>query len=64
MTGRYRQGDCSGARKAELIRAAFDLERFDTIYAYGDTAEDREMRALANRRYYRWKEIDKFEEAC
>jgi phosphatidylglycerophosphatase C len=63
MTGRYRHGDCSGARKAELIRAGFDLRRFDTVYAYGDTAEDREMLALANRRYYRWKEVTGFERA-
>jgi HAD superfamily hydrolase (TIGR01490 family) len=61
MTGRYRQGDCSGAKKAERVRAAFDLERFDTIYAYGDTAEDREMLALASRRYYRWKEVNEQE---
>jgi len=58
MTGRYRRGDCSGPTKATLIRATFDLDRFETIYAYGDTTEDREMLALANRKYYRWKEID------
>lgn len=58
MTGGYRRGDCSGPTKAALIRATFDLRRFETIYAYGDTAEDREMLALANRKYYRWKEID------
>jgi HAD superfamily hydrolase (TIGR01490 family) len=58
MTGRYRRGDCSGPTKATLIRATFDLDRFETIYAYGDTVEDREMLAFANRKFYRWKEVD------
>ena len=58
MTGRYRRGDCSGSAKAERIRETFDLERFKSIYAYGDAPEDRQMLALANRKYYRWKEIE------
>lgn len=58
MTGRYRHGDCTSARKAERIRAAFDLDTFETVYAYGNSVEDREMLALANRRYYRWKEVE------
>jgi phosphatidylglycerophosphatase C len=57
MTGRYRHGDCSGPSKAALIRATFDLCRFETVYAYGDTLEDREMLDLAHRKYYRWREI-------
>lgn len=58
ITGRYRRGDCSGALKATLVRERFALDRFETVYAYGDTPEDREMLALAQRKYYRWKEID------
>jgi HAD superfamily hydrolase (TIGR01490 family) len=58
ITGRYRRGDCSGVLKARLIRERFDLARFETVYAYGDTPEDREMLSLAHRKYYRWKEID------
>ncbi|MBI1875920.1 MAG: HAD-IB family hydrolase [Acidobacteria bacterium] len=63
MTGRYRRGDCSGPTKARLIRATFDLAGFENVYAYGDTAEDREMLALANKKYYRWKEIDRYQHA-
>ena len=40
------------------MRERFDLDRFETVYAYGDTPEDREMLSLAQRKYYRWKEID------
>lgn len=57
MTGRYRQGDCSGPTKAALIQAMFDLGNFETVYAYGDTLEDREMLNLAHRKSYRWQEI-------
>lgn len=28
----------------------------------GDTIEDREMLALASRRYYRWREVDEGEQ--
>jgi phosphatidylglycerophosphatase C len=27
------------------------------VYAYGDTSEDREMLALAHRKYFRWTEV-------
>jgi hypothetical protein len=27
------------------------------VYAYGDTKEDREMLAMAQKKYYRWQEI-------
>jgi len=57
MTGRYRHGDCSGATKAARIQATVDLSRFETVYAYGDTLEDREMLDLAHRKYYRWQGI-------
>jgi HAD superfamily hydrolase (TIGR01490 family) len=63
LTGRYRRGDCSGRTKALLVRCTFDLKRFATVYAYGDSGEDREMLDLAQRRYYRWKEIDDWQHA-
>jgi phosphatidylglycerophosphatase C len=57
MTGRYRGGDCSGEEKARRIRAQFDLSTFARIYAYGDSAEDRAMLALAHEKYFRWKHM-------
>lgn len=56
-TGRYNPRDCSGREKADRIRERYWLEDYPTIYAYGDTAEDREMLDLAHERYYRWKKI-------
>jgi len=63
LTGRYLGGECTGAEKALRIGRRYDLGQYREIYAYGDTAEDREMLALANRRYYRWKEADEYEPA-
>lgn len=57
MTGRYMAGDCSGGEKARRVQERYDLAAYATIYAYGDTAEDREMLALADRKYFRWTEV-------
>lgn len=58
LTGRYRAGDCSGSRKVDRIREHYDLNSFPVVYAYGDTADDKEMLDLAHRKYFRWKEVD------
>jgi len=57
LTGRYVHGDCSGRRKAERIVERYPLDRYSTIYAYGDTSDDHEMLGLAHKKYYRWQEI-------
>jgi HAD superfamily hydrolase (TIGR01490 family) len=62
LTGRYVHGDCSGAEKARRIRQRFDLTRYARIYAYGDSAEDREMLECAHEKYYRWKAISNWGE--
>ena len=46
----------SGAEKARRIAERYPLDRYTTIYAYGDTSEDREMLSLAHKKYYRWQE--------
>jgi HAD superfamily hydrolase (TIGR01490 family) len=62
LTGRYVEGDCSGAEKVRRIRQRYQLTRYPLIYAYGDSAEDREMLELAHRKYYRWKEISSWDD--
>lgn len=57
LTGRYRCGDCCGQEKARRIRERYALADYVTVWAYGDTEEDRQMLELANRRYFRWEEI-------
>lgn len=48
LTGRYDGKDCTGKEKAARVLGTYNLEAFDKIYAYGDTAEDNEMLALAH----------------
>jgi len=57
FTGRCVGGDCSGPEKARRVRQTYDLDTFNVIYAYGDTAEDEELLALADRRYLCWREL-------
>ena len=59
-------GACAQGRWLHGLAPSYgglDLGQYREIHAYGDTAEDREMLALANRRYYRWKEADEYEPA-
>lgn len=57
LTGRYVDGDCAGPEKARRVRQRYDLSKYETVFAYGDTSEDREMLELAQRKFYRWTEI-------
>ena len=55
-TGRYAGAQCVREEKVRRVRERFDLSRFETIHAYGDTPEDEAMLALAHRRWYRGQE--------
>ena len=57
VTGRYLHDDCCGEVKARRIRESFALTEYGTIYAYGDTEEDREMLEMAHRIFFRWQEV-------
>lgn len=52
-TGKFSTPNCYGPEKANRIRALYNLNTFDTIYAYGDTRGDKEMLKLADKSYYR-----------
>jgi phosphoserine phosphatase len=62
LTGRCLDGDCSGSEKVRRIRERFDLSRYTLLYAYGDTPDDRAMLDLADRKYYRGKEVSSWDE--
>ncbi|MCM2335822.1 MAG: HAD-IB family hydrolase [Pseudomonas sp.] len=53
LTGRYRGAQCVGEEKARRVRAAFALAEYAEVHAYGDTAEDEALLALAQHRTYR-----------
>lgn len=57
LTGGYRGRDCCGVEKAKRILANYDLDSFDTVYAYGDTEEDRAMLDIADKKFFLWKEV-------
>jgi phosphatidylglycerophosphatase C len=62
FTGRYVDGDCSGAEKVRRVRQRYDLSRYEAVYAYGDSGEDRELLELAHHKSYRWTDISRWEE--
>jgi phosphatidylglycerophosphatase C len=59
ITGRIKGINCYGAEKESRIRAAYKLKDFDEILAYGDSSGDREMLALASKKFYRpFRDLD------
>ena len=52
LTGRYQKGDCTGKAKAQRVKAMVDLKQYPMIYAYGDTDEDKQLLALADKAYF------------
>ena len=53
ITGKITGQNCKGAEKVERIKTAYDLSNYDIISAYGDTSGDKEMLAIATRKFYR-----------
>lgn len=52
-SGFFKEADCNGEQKVARILKEFNLNEYDTIYAYGDTKGDRPMLNLAKYSYYR-----------
>lgn len=57
LTGRYAGKQCVLAEKAHRVRQHYDLSSYDQVFAYGDTPEDNDLLALADRKTYRWQEL-------
>ena len=57
LTGRYRGLQCVKTEKCRRVRELCALEDFPTVYAYGDTAEDLDMLAMAHKKFYRWQQV-------
>jgi len=53
ITGKIEGKNCYGEEKVAGIRKRWNLEEFEQIFAYGDTAGDKPMLALANRSFYK-----------
>jgi HAD superfamily hydrolase (TIGR01490 family) len=48
VTGKILDKNCHGKEKVKRIQKEYDLSEYSEIYAYGDTAGDEPMLALAN----------------
>jgi phosphatidylglycerophosphatase C len=57
ITGKYYRGDCGGKEKAKRVIENYNIKDYKTVYAYGDSADDKEMLDLADIKYFRWKQI-------
>ena len=57
LAGRYQGVQCVGAEKVRRVQAACLPTAFGRVFAYGDTAEDHDLLALADEAYYRWERM-------
>ena len=53
ITGKINGRNCYGDEKVCRIREHFDLSAFSQVVAYGDSAGDKEMLALAHQKHYK-----------
>jgi HAD superfamily hydrolase (TIGR01490 family) len=53
LTGKIDGVNCHGKEKVNRIRSAVDLLKYDRIYAFGDSAGDRQMLSLATHPFYK-----------
>ena len=53
LTGRFRTPNCYGSEKVRRLKERFDFSAIDYVYAYGDSAGDRDILALADEKYFR-----------
>ena len=53
ITGEIEGQNCYGAQKVARVRAAYDVQAFDHVIAYGDSRGDREMLEFADEAHYK-----------
>jgi HAD superfamily hydrolase (TIGR01490 family) len=53
VTGKLLSKNCYGIEKVNRIKQAYDLEKYEYIYAYGDSAGDKQMLELADESFYK-----------
>jgi HAD superfamily hydrolase (TIGR01490 family) len=56
-SGHYVSDDCSCENKSNKVHASYDLNKYDCIYAYGDTYEDIALLELADEKYMNWEKV-------
>lgn len=56
-TGRYGATQCRGREKTRLVRALCNVSDYSEISAYGDSSGDAELLEMADRKFYRGREV-------
>lgn len=52
--GKFATKNCYGVQKVKRIKEAFNLEDYETIYAYGDSKGDAEMLSIADTSHFKF----------
>ncbi|RUO34090.1 HAD family hydrolase [Aliidiomarina soli] len=58
LTGKYDGEQCVLSEKVRRVHERYDLDSFESIYAYGDTLEDKDMLNIATNAYYQWQHVE------
>jgi HAD superfamily hydrolase (TIGR01490 family) len=53
VTGKFLTKNCYGVEKVNRIKELYNLNKYDYIYAYGDSSGDKELLELANESFYK-----------
>lgn len=53
VTGKLLTKNCYGQEKVNRIKESYNLNEFEYIYAYGDSAGDKDMLELADEQHYK-----------
>lgn len=53
ITGELKSDNCHGPEKVNRIKQQYNLDDYDSIYAYGDSSGDKEMLALTSKAFYK-----------
>ena len=54
ITGKFASANCYGMEKVNRIKEKYNLDKYNDIYAYGDSSGDKEMMQIATKRYYKY----------
>ena len=53
VTGKLLSKNCYGVEKVNRIKELYNIEKYDYIYAYGDSSGDKQMLELAHEKFYK-----------
>ncbi|GHV55416.1 hydrolase [Synergistales bacterium] len=61
LTGRFKTPNCRGQEKVSRVKAEIELDKYGRIFAYGNSAGDKEMLSIADEAVYRWERVPRLD---